>query len=162
MWKYDAVKLIEHIRSYELQESVARVEVVDDLEVPIDPRYAEALAELDRTRLLWQVSDVVVNNTVVARVWVAMSTLELRRQAWLLLVAFGGLALLLAGLVYWLPMRAVGRAEDEIGALLARLEASKSELAALNAGLERLVEARSSALSSGRRPSPARERRGRR
>lgn len=148
MWKYDAVKLIEHIRSYELQESVARVEVVDDLEVPIDPRYAEALAELDRTRLLWQVSDVVVNNTVVARVWVAMSTLELRRQAWLLLVAFGGLALLLAGLVYWLPMRAVGRAEDEIGALLARLEASKSELAALNAGLERLVEARSSALSS--------------
>lgn len=148
MWKYDAVKLIEHIRSYELQESVARVEVVDDREVPIDPRYAEALAELDRSRLLWQVSDVVVNNTVVARVWVAMSTLELRRQAWLLLATFGGLALLLAGLVYWLPMRAVGRAEDEIGALLARLEASKSELAALNAGLERLVEARSSALSS--------------
>jgi signal transduction histidine kinase len=148
MWKYDAVKLIEHIRSYELQESVARVEVVDDREVPIDPRHAEALAELDQSLLLWQVSDVVVNNANVARVWVAMSTLELRRQAWLLLAAFGGLALTLAGLTYWLPMRAVGRAEDEIEALLARLEASKAELAALNAGLERLVEARSSALSS--------------
>lgn len=148
MWKYDAVKLIEHIRTYELQESIARVEVVDDRDVPIDPRHATALAELDQEHLLWQVSEVLVNNTVVAHVWVAMSTLELRRQAWALLAGFGGLAVVLAGLVFWLPMRAVGRAQHEIGALLARLEASKAELAALNAGLERLVAARSSALTT--------------
>ncbi len=147
MWKYDAVKVIEHIRSYELQESIARVEVVDDLDVPIDPRSGQALAQLDRRGLIWQVSEVVVNNAAVARVWVAMSTVELRRQAWLLLAGFGGLAVLLAWLVYWLPMRAVGRAEDEILGLLGRLEASKGELAELNAGLERLVEARSAALS---------------
>jgi signal transduction histidine kinase len=148
MWKYDAVKLIEHIRSYELQESIARVEVVDDYDRPIDPRYAEVLGDLERRRPLWQMSEVIVNNAVVARVWVAMSTVELRQQAWLLAAGFGGLALVLAGLVYWLPMRAVGRAEHEIRALLGRLEASKAELAALNAGLERLVEVRSSALSN--------------
>ena len=147
MWKYDAVKLIEHIRSYELQESIARVEVVDDNDEPIDPRYAEVQAELERRRPLWQMSEVIVNNAVVARVWVAMSTAELRQQAWLLAAGFGGLALVLAGLVYWLPMRAVGRAEAEIRALLAHLEASKAELAKLNAGLEQLVEVRSSALS---------------
>lgn len=148
MWKYDAVKLIEHIRTYELQESIARVEVVDDHDVPIDPRWAEAMAELGHRHPVWQVSEVVVNNAVVARVWVAMSTIELRQQAWLLLAGFGGLAVVLGALVFWLPMRAVGRAEEEIGGLLGRLEASKAELAALNAGLERLVEARSSALSS--------------
>lgn len=147
MWKYDAVKLIEHIRSYELQESIARVEVVDGNDVPIDPRFAEVQPELERRRPLWQMSEVIVNNAVVARVWVAMSTAELRQQAWLLAAAFGGLAIVLAGLVYWLPMRAVGRAEAEIGALLGRLEASKAELAKLNAGLEQLVLVRSSALS---------------
>jgi signal transduction histidine kinase len=148
LWKYDAVKVIAHVRSYELQQDIARVEVVDDRDVPIDPASREALAKLDQSELVWQVSDVMANNAVVARVWVAMSTRALRRQSWLLLGGFTGLAVLLAGLMYWLPMRSVARAESEIDALVGRLSASRSELAALNAGLERQVEARSAALAT--------------
>lgn len=148
LWKYDAVKIIGHVRSYELQQDIARVEVVDDRDLPLDPASREALAKLDRSELVWQVSEVVANNAVVARVWVAMSTRALKRQSWLLLAGFSGLAVFLAGLMYWLPMRAVARAENEIDALVGRLSMSRSELASLNAGLERQVEARSAALAS--------------
>ncbi|MBP7292414.1 MAG: sensor histidine kinase [Nannocystaceae bacterium] len=147
LWKYDALKLLEHLRNYELQESVARVEVVDDLGVPVDPEAPAALEALQPQGPVWQTSDVIVNNRVVARVWVAMTTADLRRQTGLLAAVFGVIALGLAALVYWLPLRAVGRAEAEIIGLLGRLQASKTELAALNTGLERLVEARSAQLS---------------
>jgi len=147
LWKYDSLKLLEHLRNYELQENVARVEVVDDHDVPIDPRASEVIAELTPRGPRWQVAPVVVNNEPVAQVWVAMETETLRRESWLMAGLFGVLGVALAALVYWLPLAAVGRAETEIAALLGRLQASKAELAALNAGLERQVEARSSQLS---------------
>lgn len=147
LWKYDSLKLLNHLRSYELQQSVARVEVADARGEPIDPRAREAAAERADEPLIWQRVPVLVNNELVAEAWVAMSLLELRRETLALLALFGALGASLAGLTWWLPLRAMTRAEHEIGGLIRRVEASQSELATLAGNLEKQVEERSSQLS---------------
>jgi len=148
LWKYDALKLIQHLRSYEVEASIVRIDVVDARGVPIDPVADEIVAELREQELLWQSEPVLVNNQQVAAVWVAMSTRELRRNTVLLFALFGALGVTMAGLMYALPMRSVARAQDEIGALLDRLRASQADLAVLNEELERKVEERSAELST--------------
>lgn len=148
LWKYDAVKLIQHLRSYEVQESIVRVDVVDARGVPIEPIAAALVAELDDQKLLWQAAPVLVNNQHVAEVWVAMSTGELRNSTMSLFAIFGLLGATMAGMMYALPMRSVARAQAEIGGLLDRLRASQTDLATLNENLEREVEDRSSELTA--------------
>jgi signal transduction histidine kinase len=148
LWKYDALKLIQHLRSYEVEASIVRIDVVDARGVPIDPMADEVVAELRREQLLWQSEPVFVNNQRVAEVWVAMSTADLRNSTMLLFAIFGLLGATMAGMMYALPMRSVARAQSEIGELLDRLHASQSELAGLNERLERKVVERSAELSS--------------
>jgi len=148
LWKYDALKLIQHLRSYEVEESIVRIDVVDARGVPIDPIDDDVVAMLRDEQLLWQSSPVFVNNQRVAEVWVAMSTADLRRSTLLLFAIFGLLGATMAGIMYALPMRSVARAQAEIGALLDRLRGSQAELATLNESLERQVGERSSELSS--------------
>lgn len=148
LWKYDSLKLLGHLRNYELQESIARIEVVDANGRPIDPTTYATMDAAELERYAWQSADVVVNRERVAQVWVAMSTRELRRDSLGLLALFGLLGGVVAGLVYWMPMRSIARAERQIGRLLDRLEASQRALATLNEDLERQVGERSSQLSS--------------
>ncbi len=147
LWKYDSLKLLDHLRNYELQQSVARVEVVDARGEPIDPDARTAAAARGEEPLVWVRQPVLVNSQVVAEAWVAMSLRELRRETVVLLVLFGMLGAVLAGLAWWLPLRSISRAELEIGALLERVEASQAELSTLAGNLERQVEERSSQLS---------------
>lgn len=147
LWKYDSLKLLNHLRNYELQQSVARVEVVDARGEPIDPEARKAAASRGDEPLIWQTVPVVVNNVEVAQAWVAMSLGELRRETLAMLALFGVLGAVLAGLTWWLPLRSMSRAELEIGALIERVEASQGELATLAGNLERQVEERSSQLS---------------
>lgn len=147
LWRYDSLKLVEHLRGYELQRSIARIDVVDDRGVPIDPGAAEAAAELRARPLVWESEPVVVNGERVAEIWVAMSNEQLRRDALVLFAIFVAVGSGLAVLMYGLPMRAVRRAEAEIGGLVERLQASQAALSTLNEGLERQVEERSSQLS---------------
>lgn len=148
LWKYDALKLIAHLRSYEIEESIVRIDVVDANGVPIDPMAAELVAELRAQKLLWHSEPVFVNEQRVAEVWVAMSTADLRQSTLVLFAIFGMLGATMAGMMYALPMRSVARAQAEIGELLDRLRASQGELAALNERLERKVIERSAELSS--------------
>ncbi len=147
LWRYDSLKLIDHLRGYELQRSIARIDVLDDRGVPIDPAAGNVAAELRRRRLIWESEVVIVNGERVAEIWVAMSNEELRRDALLLFAIFVAVGGGLAALMYGLPMRAVRRAEAEIGGLVERLQASQAALSSLNEGLERQVEERSSQLS---------------
>ena len=147
LWKYDSLKLLEHLRNYELQQSVVRVEVVDAQGEPIDPAAYDAASSRGDEPLVWERSAVLVNDQVVAEAWVAMSLRELRRETLALLVLFGVLGAVLAGLTWWLPLRAISRAELEISALIERVEASQVELATLANNLEKQVEERSSQLS---------------
>jgi signal transduction histidine kinase len=147
LWKYDSLKLLDHLRNYELQQNVSRVEVVDARGEPIDPEARAAAATRASEPLVWQREPVMVNNVLVAESWVAMSLRELRRNTLVLLVLFGALGAALAGLTWWLPLRSMSRAELEIGALIERVETSQGELATLAGNLERQVEERSSQLS---------------
>lgn len=147
LWKYDSLKLLEHIRNYELQQNVVRVEVVDARGEPIDPGAREAAAARGDEPLLWERHAVMVHDETVAEAWVAMSLRELRSETLALLVLFGALGAVLAGLTWWLPLRSMSEAEREISALIGRVEASQAELATLAGNLEKQVEERSSQLS---------------
>lgn len=145
LWRYDTVKLLSHVRTYEVYEGIERVDVVDVDGRRIDAR--EPLpAELEQRPIVWAMAPIEVSGDEVGAVWVAVSMTEIRLDALMLLLSFAVLGSLLGGLMYWLPMRAIGRAEDDIEALLRRLEDSQAALATLNENLEQQVEDRSSAL----------------
>lgn len=146
LWKYDSLKLIAHLRSYEINERIARIDVVDASGSLIESGQEQELAAIASADVIWASAPVQVNNEKVGEVWVAASTEELRHGVLLLAAAFGVLGLGLGGLMYWLPMRAMGRAQDQIEALLRRLAESQAALSSLNENLEHQVEERSSEL----------------
>jgi signal transduction histidine kinase len=147
LWKYDTPKILAHIRTYGVHESIARIDVVDRTGLLIDEGSDETLEELARRKVIWAAAPVLANDEHVGTVWVAVSMTELQRDALLLLAAFAMMGAVLAGLMYWLPMRAMGRAQEDIGGLLQRLGESQGALAALNENLEHEVEARNAELS---------------
>ena len=147
LWKYDTPKLLAHLRSYRRQDNIVRIDVVDAEGRLIDPDEPEQRAELSEQPLFWQSAPVVLADETVGAVWVAVDASEVRREALQMLLPFGALGLLLAGLMYWLPLRAMGSAEDRVRSLLDRLRESQLALASLNENLEQTVETRSSELS---------------
>jgi len=147
LWKYDTPKLLAHLRSYRRQDNIVRIDVVDADGRLIDPDEPERRAKLSKQPLFWQSAPVVLADETVGAVWVAIDASEVRREALQMLLPFGALGLLLAGLMYWLPLRAMGSAEDRVRSLLDRLRESQLALASLNENLEQTVETRSSELS---------------
>lgn len=141
LWKYDAAKVLALVATFELH-GVDRVVVVDAAGMPIRGS-ADDRDELVKLRALWQSADIVVDGEAAGTVWVAVSTRALERDTFFLMAGFAALGLVLAGLLYWLPMRAMGRAESNIRALVGRLRESQGALAQLNETLESQVEARS-------------------
>ena len=147
LWKYDTPKLLAHLRSYRRQDNIVRIDVVDAEGRLIDPDEPESRAALSEQPLFWQSAPVVLADEMVGAVWVAVDASEVRREALQMLLPFGALGLLLAGLMYWLPLRAMGSAEERVRSLLERLRESQLALASLNENLEHTVETRSSELS---------------
>lgn len=147
LWKYDTPKLLAHLRSYRRQDNIVRIDVVDEEGRLIDPDEPERRAELSEQPLFWQSAPVVLADETVGAVWVAVDASEVRREALQMLLPFGALGVLLAGLMYWLPLRAMGSAEERVRGLLDRLRESQHALASLNENLEHTVETRSSELS---------------
>ena len=158
LWQYDSIKLLTHIRNYEVYEDIDRIEVVDDADQLIQNEAADVRAALADRDVIWASAPITANNDNVGTVWVASSTQELRRDTMLLLFAFGVLGLVLGGLIYWLPQRAMRTAQDSIDALFKRLAASQSELAQQSENLEHQVEARSSELRQAYRELQEKER----
>lgn len=148
LWKYDSPKMLAHLRTYDDPRAhVVHIAVVDTQGQNIDREAKLDYTTLASRTLLWQSATVVVNNEDVATVWVAVSTAEVRSGALRMLLVFGLIGAALAGLMYWLPLRAMGRVEDEIETLLGQLRESQAALGLLAENLEHQVEARSSDLS---------------
>lgn len=148
LWKYDSPKMLAHLHTYDDPlEHIEHIAVLDELGRSIDRSDQVDYAALAALPVVWEHATVVVNNVQVAEIWVAASTAEVRAGALRMLVAFGLLGAALAGLMYWLPLRAMGRVEQEIEALLGQLRESRTALGALAESLEHQVEARSSDLS---------------
>lgn len=148
LWKYDSPKILAHLATYdEPGEHIEHIAVVDAADQSIDRSGDLDLATLAERPVAWESAPVLVNAERVATVWVAASTAEVREGALRMLLAFALLGAALAGVMYWLPLRAMGRVEDEIEALLGQLRESRAALSELAEGLEQQVEARSSDLS---------------
>lgn len=156
LWKYDTLKLVDHIRAYRLQADVVDVTIVDRDGEPVGVGHAAGVTACgDRTSTaatgaqgvaLWEEIAIVLDNERVGEVWVGVSTSRARQSALLLLLPFTVLGLVLAGLLYGLPMRSMGQAERRIVALVGELEDSRTALAALNQSLELQVAERSGEL----------------
>jgi signal transduction histidine kinase len=148
LWRYDSLKLIAHIRAYTEGTGVARIEVVDrsGVRVPLDD--APLAGPPGDARLLWESAPIVLNEQVAGHVWAGAVLADARGGALLLLVPFGALGVGLAALIYFIPGRAMARAERRIVALIARLEHSQAALARFNQTLEQQVAERSSELQA--------------
>ncbi len=147
LWRYDAIKLLTHIRTYTEQPSIARIEVADrtGVRVPLDDQQQDLPAE---QALVWESAPIEINEQVVGHAWAGALLSDARAGALLLLIPFAGLGLGLAALIYFIPGRAMDRAGRRIDALITRLEHSQAKLARFNQTLEQRVAARSSELKS--------------
>lgn len=141
LWRYDSVKILDRLHHYEQHEGLT-IEVLDQAGQRVDPD-ARDLALLRAMPAVWRTAPIVAGRERVGAVWVAGSTSKLHRDSIALLLGFGLLGLVLGGLVYALPMRAMGRAGRQLRRVFARLKESQHALAALNEGLEHQVELRS-------------------
>lgn len=140
LWRYDAGKLLAHLRAYVGTNSVVRIEVADRSGVRI-PLSEEPLREGigPPGPLIWASAPIVLNEELAGYAWVAVSLADARATALLLLLPFGVMGVGLAGLLFFLPMRAIGRAER-------RIQQSQAALARFNQTLEQQVAERSSQL----------------
>ena len=141
LWRYDAYKLLAHIRAFTEETSIARIEIVDrsGVRVPLDD---EPLGRWTRGQaLLWESAPIEINEQVVGHAWTGVVLDEARAGALLLLIPFGALGLGLASLIYFIPGRAMARATR-------RIDQSQAALARFNQTLEQQVALRSSQLSA--------------
>jgi signal transduction histidine kinase len=144
LWRYTSVKLLDHVRAVADPRGVAAIAVVDRDGAP--QGLGQGLPPPGG--VLWAAAPLVLHGDPVADVWVAVDPAPAITGALRLFAGAGPLALLLALLVYWLPVRAIARAEARIGGLVDHLARAREALAELNVGLEGQVAARSAELSA--------------
>lgn len=147
LWRYNTLKVVPHLRAHTAHAEIKRVEVTDARGVPIDLGIVDD-GELPE-ELVWASAPIHVGSpegTPMAEVWVGATLAEIQREALLLLLGFAALGAGLAGLTYWLPVRAMGIADRRIGGLVRRLRESQHALEELNASLEAQVRDRSARL----------------
>ncbi len=147
LWKYNTLKVLPHLRAHTAQAGIERVEVTDARGVPIDLGVTASGGEVEG--LVWASAPIRVGpneGSPVAEVWVGATLADVQREALMLLLGFGLLGAGLAGLTFWLPVRAMGAAEKRIGGLVSRLRESQQALESLNVNLEQQVRERSSQL----------------
>ncbi len=140
LWRYDALKLLAHIRAYTEEPSIARIEVADrsGVRVPLDD--APIGEPTPGESLLWESAPIEINEQVVGHAWAGAELGQARAGALLLLIPFAALGLGLAALIHFIPGRAMARAER-------RIAASQAALARFNQTLEQQVAERSSQLT---------------
>lgn len=140
LWRYDAGQLLTHLRAYAENASAARIEVVDrtGVRIPLGDAPIVGTGAGDGP-LLWASAPLLLNEEIVGRAYVAVGLGEARAAALLLLLPFGLLGVGLAGLLYFLPVRAIARAERHIAQ-------GQAALAEFTQTLEQQVAERSSQL----------------
>ncbi|MCB9599679.1 MAG: sensor histidine kinase [Sandaracinus sp.] len=132
MWRYDSPKVVAHLQRYRPDASVARVRVLDDRGVLV------ARSGGDSDPSAWEHAAIGDSGSV----WVGVDLGEARAASLRLLGVFFALGLLLSAFLWWLPRRALDRAEARIVALFEDLQVSRGELASLNRDLEAQVASR--------------------
>jgi signal transduction histidine kinase len=122
LWRYDSLKLVEHLRRFRASAYVERIEVTDEQDRLIDVRI-----EPPRQGLLWLRAPIGEGQRHAGTVWVGMDRGPLRRRALSLLVGFSALAILLAVFVHRIALRSAAGAESRIRSLLHTLAARTAD-----------------------------------
>jgi signal transduction histidine kinase len=148
LWRYDTIRLVEHLQGQREQSEVERLEITDPEGRSLGLGTGTEIGRLRAMPLVWGRAPILLDGERVGDVWVAVSAARVRRSALLLLAPFTALGLVLAALIYGIPLRAAGRAERRIGALVEDLDRSRRALRDRGEDLEREVAARSSALEA--------------
>jgi signal transduction histidine kinase len=119
LWRYDSAKLSERIAAGGLGP-LAGLVIRDarGADVPIEYRRERRSPE---RRLLWGHAPVVLDGATIADVWVAIDPARLDAATAQLALGFAALAILLAAILYLLPMRAIASAQRRIATLLGQL-----------------------------------------
>jgi signal transduction histidine kinase len=147
LWRYDTLKLVEHVSALEEQTNVRRIEITDLEGHPLGLGVGVDLSRLAKADVLWGSSPIEINSVPVGEVWVGISAAGARRDALRVLIPFSLLGLILAVLLYRIPLRAAVEAEERISALVGELDRSRRALAHRGEDLEREVLARASELT---------------
>ncbi|MFO0755255.1 MAG: sensor histidine kinase [Byssovorax sp.] len=147
LWRYDSLKLVEHVSAHDDHDNVRRIEVTDPEGHPLGFGVGTDMTRLVHADVLWGSSPITINGELVGDVWVGVSASTARRDAIRLLIPFSLLGLILAALIYRIPLRAAVQAEERINALVTELDRSRRALADRGEDLEREVLARASELT---------------
>jgi signal transduction histidine kinase len=137
LWRYDAVKLLRHLDIQSAHPSIVRIDLADERGALINLGQEPPTAA-DR-ELLWSSAPIKLDREL-AWVWVGATPRDVERQAFFILLGFAALGAVLAGVMYGLPLKAIGEAEE-------RVDESQRALEHLNVNLEAQVLERSSQLS---------------
>lgn len=143
LWQYDTPKILAHIQTNSTSQ-MERVQVLDTQGRALDLGSTRKTASDES--LLWESAPIVIDGALAGHVWAGVRASQAQRDALLLLVPFGLLGLGLSGVVYWIPVRAMSRAESRIRRLIARIHDSQRALEAFNQTLEQQVQERASEL----------------
>jgi len=122
LWRYDSLKLVEHLRHFETQSDVVRIDVVDARGGPIDPGF-----ERPREGLLWGWAPFGGGGRGSGAGWVGSSRTTIRQRAVALLGGFALLSMALSILVYAIALRSARAAEARIARLVEELAARSTE-----------------------------------
>jgi len=143
LWQYDTPKILAHIHANS-SNRLDSVQVIDGQGRALNLGFTSGTPGADH--LLWESAPIVIDGAQAGHVWAGVQADEAQRDALLLLIPFGLLGLGLSGVVYWIPVRAMSRAESRIRRLIARIHESQRALEAFNQTLEQQVQERASEL----------------
>ena len=145
LWRYDTPKLADHIEHLRAEHHGLVVLIFDTTALALTvPAPTPTL--VDAPWAAW--SQVPVATPARGQVQAAVDLRPLWRSTAVLGLCFGVLAATLAALVWWLPLRAVRRAEAQIAELLTALRQTSADLTELARTLEIRVAERSQQLES--------------
>jgi len=123
LWRYDGAKMSDRIASQGVRPATAIV-VRDVQGASVD---IEGFRPASGVAMLWGRAPVLVGNVRMADVWVGRASAPLWRRSAMLAAISGLVALLLASMLYVVPVRTVARAERRIVSLMSRLALTMQE-----------------------------------
>lgn len=120
LWRYDSIKILNHLRAYRRSAGTDQIVIVDGSGARVDVG-EDALEQA----LVWERAPI---GEGLGEVWIGASVADARGTALVLASVFATLGGLLAWLLVWLPISAQKKAELRIDELVTALERHRTEL----------------------------------
>jgi signal transduction histidine kinase len=121
LWRYDSIKILNHLRAYRRSPGTDHIVIVDGTGARVNVGEEGAIEHA----VVWEKAPI---GERLGEVWIGASVAEARGTALVLASVFATLGALLAWLLVWLPISAQKKAELRIDELVTALERHRTEL----------------------------------